>query len=72
VYLTEEQKKIIKQAYIELYFGAKMLWHRIIKRHNLSLLHVDYMENEGFHVIAFEDDVSRKILSIFKGFWMVK
>ena len=102
VYLTEDQKQIIKQAYSESYFGAKMLRHHIKKRHkqnipqnkihaylleigfakpdskkqkkrkrcryerdhSLSLLHVDYMENEGIHVIAFEDDASRKILSI--------
>jgi len=101
-YLTEEQKKIIKQAYSESYFGARMLRHHIIKRHkqnipqnkiheylleigfakpdpkkqkkrkrgryerdySLSLLHADYMETEGIHVIAYEDDASRKILSI--------
>jgi putative transposase len=102
VYLTEDQKKIIKQAYSESYFGARMLRYHIIKRfkqkihqdkiheylleiglakpdpkkqkkrkrcryerdHSLSLLHADYMENEGLHVIAYEDDASRKILSI--------
>ncbi|MCZ7383022.1 MAG: hypothetical protein O8C64_15805 [Candidatus Methanoperedens sp.] len=111
VYLTEEQKKIIKQVYSESYFGARMLRHHIIKRHkqnipqnkiheyllqnkiheylleiglakpdpkkqkkrkrcryerkhSLSLLHADYMENEEIHVIVVEDDASRKILSI--------
>jgi len=102
VYLTEDQKKIIKQAYSESYFGARMLRYHIIKKykqkihqdkiheyllelglakpdpkkqkkrkrcryerdHSLSLLHADYMENEGIHVIAYEDDASRKILSI--------
>ncbi len=102
IQLTEEQKEIIKQAYSESYFGAKMLRHHIIKRHkqkipqnkihaylleiglakpdpkkqkkrkrcryerkhSLSLLHADFMENNGIHVIAFEDDASRKILSI--------
>ena len=100
--LTEDQKKIIKQAYSESYFGARMLRYHIIKKykqkihqdkiheylleiglakpdpkkqkkrkrcryerdHSLSLLHADYMENEGIHLIAFEDDASRKILSI--------
>ena len=100
--LTEDQKKIIKQAYSESYFGARMLRHHIIKKykqkihqnkiheylleiglakpdpkkqkkrkrcryqrdHSLSLLHADYMETEGIHVIAYEDDASRKILSI--------
>ena len=37
---------------------------RYERDHSLSLLHADYMENEGIHVIAFEDDASRKILSI--------
>ncbi|MCZ7400687.1 MAG: IS481 family transposase, partial [Candidatus Methanoperedens sp.] len=100
--LTEDQKKIIKQAYSESYFGARMLRYHIIKKykqkihqnkiheyllemglakpdpkkqkkrkrcryqrdHSLSLLHADYMENKGIHIIAFEDDASRKILSI--------
>jgi putative transposase len=102
LHLTEEQKQIIKQAYSESYFGAKMLRHHIKKRHkqnipqnkihaylleigsakpdpkkqkkrkrcryerkhSLSLLHADYMENEGIHIIAYEDDASKKILSI--------
>jgi len=37
---------------------------RYERKHSLSKLHVDYMENEGIHVIAYEDDASRKILSI--------
>jgi putative transposase len=37
---------------------------RYERDHSLSLLHADYMENEGIHVIAYEDDASRKILSI--------
>jgi putative transposase len=37
VYLTEDQKKIIKQAYSESYFGAKMLRHHIIKRHKQNI-----------------------------------
>src|SRR5574337_1239553 len=32
VHLTDEHKEIIKQAYNESYFGAKMLRHHIIKR----------------------------------------
>jgi len=68
LHLTEEQKQIIKQAYSELYFGAKMLRHHIKKRHKQNIpqnkIHADYMENEGIHVIAYEDDASRKILSI--------
>jgi hypothetical protein len=33
VYLTEEQKKTLKQAYSESSFGVRMLRHRIIKRY---------------------------------------
>lgn len=32
--------------------------------HSLSLLHTDWLEHEGKHVIAYEDDASRDILSI--------
>ena len=37
VHLTEEQKRIIKQAYSESYFGARMLRHHIIKRHKQNI-----------------------------------
>ena len=37
LYLTEEQKQIIKQAYSESYFGAKMLRHHIKKRHKQNI-----------------------------------
>jgi hypothetical protein len=38
--------------------------YRYKRDHSLSLLHADYMENEGIHVIAYEDNISRKIRSI--------
>ncbi len=101
-YLSEEQKKIIKKAYSESYFGARLLRHHIKKRynqnipqnkiheyllevrlakpdpkkqkkrkrcryerkHSLSLIHADWLEYEGKQVIGYEDDASRKILSI--------
>jgi len=37
VHLTEEQKRIIKQAYSESYFGCRMLRHHIIKRHKQNI-----------------------------------
>lgn len=37
VYLTEDQKKIIKQAYSESYFGARMLRYHIIKRYKQKI-----------------------------------
>ncbi len=101
-YLSEEQKKIIKQAYSESYLGARLLRHHITKRykqdipqnkiheylleiglakpdprkqkkrkrcryerkHSLSLIHADWLEYEEKQVIAYEDDASRKILSL--------
>jgi putative transposase len=100
--LTEDQKRIIKQAYSESYLGAKLLRHHIKRKykqnipqnkihahllelgfaksdtkkqkkrkrcryerkHSLSLVHADWLEYEGKQVIAYEDDASRKILSI--------
>ena len=32
--------------------------------HRLSLVHADWLDYDGIQVIAFEDDASRKILSI--------
>ncbi len=101
-YLSEEQRKIIKQAYSESYFGARLLRYHIKKRykqnipqnkiheyllevgiakpdpkkqkkrkrcryerkHSLSLIHADWLEYEEKQVIGYEDDASRKILSI--------
>jgi putative transposase len=101
-YLSDEQKELIKQAYSELFLGAKLLRHHIRARysqnipqnkihkylielgfakpdprkqkkrkrcryerkHSLSLLHADWCECYGKHMIAYEDDASRKILSI--------
>ena len=37
---------------------------RYERKHSLSLLHADWLENKGIHIIAYIDDASRKILSI--------
>ncbi len=37
---------------------------RYERTHSLSLVHADWLDYDGFRVIAFEDDASRKILSI--------
>ncbi len=37
---------------------------RYESKHSLSLLHADWLDYEGTQVIAYEDDTSRKILSI--------
>ena len=37
VCLTEEEKNIIKQAYSESYFGARLLRHHIKKRHKRNI-----------------------------------
>jgi len=37
---------------------------RYERDHSLSLLHTDWLEHKGKHVIAYEDDASREILSI--------
>jgi transposase len=48
VYLTEDQKNIIKQAYSESYFGARMLRDHIIKRYkqknHQDKIHEDLLE----------------------------
>ncbi len=60
VHLTEEQKRIIKQAYSESYFGARMLRHHIIKRHKQNIpqnkIH-EYLLEIGF---AKPDPKNRK------------
>jgi len=101
-HLTDDQKKIIKEAYSESFLGAKLLRHHIKRKynekisqnkiheyllelglakpnlkkqkkrtrcryerkHSLSLLHADWLENKATHIIAYIDDASRKILSI--------
>ncbi len=101
-HLTDEQKKIIKQAYSESFLGAKLLRYHIKTKYNqdipqnkihayllesglaeqdpnkqkkrkrcryqrdfsFSLIHADWWEYDGKQVIAYEDDASRKILSI--------
>lgn len=37
---------------------------RYERKHSLSLVHADWLDYDGIQVIAFEDDASRKILSI--------
>ncbi len=37
---------------------------RYERKHSLSLVHADWLDYDGVQVIAFEDDASRKILSI--------
>ena len=37
---------------------------RYERKHSLSLVHADWLDYEGTQVIAYEDDASRKILSI--------
>jgi putative transposase len=37
---------------------------RYEREHSLSLVHTDWLDYDGIQVIAFEDDASRKILSI--------
>ncbi len=37
---------------------------RYERKHSLSLVHADWLDYEGTQVIAYEDDTSRKILSI--------
>ncbi len=37
---------------------------RYERKHSLSLVHADWLDDDGIQVIAFEDDASRKILSI--------
>jgi putative transposase len=37
---------------------------RYERKHSLSLVHADWLDYDGLQVIAFEDDASRKILSI--------
>ena len=37
---------------------------RYERKHSLSLVHADWLEHNGVQVIAYEDDASRKILSI--------
>ncbi len=37
---------------------------RYEREHSLSLVHADWLDYDGLQVIAFEDDASRKILSI--------
>ena len=101
-HLTEKEKEIIKEAYEDSFFGARLLRYHIKKHyrinipqnkihayllelefakpnpkkqkkrkrtryerdHSLSLLHTDWLEHEEKHVIAYEDDASRNILSI--------
>lgn len=101
-HLTDDQKKVIKQAYSESYLGAKLLRYHIIRKYDqnipqnkiheyllelgyarpdpkkqkkrkrcryerkysLSLVHADWLEYQGKYIIAYEDDASRKILSI--------
>jgi len=101
-HLTDDQKKVIKQAYSESYLGAKLLRYHIKRKYNqnipqnkiheyllelgyarpnpkkqkkrkrcryerkysLSLIHADWLEYQGKYIIAYEDDASRKILSI--------
>lgn len=37
---------------------------RYERKHSLSLVHADWLDHEGVQVIAYQDDASRKILSI--------
>jgi len=37
---------------------------RYERKHSLSLVHADWLDYDGTQVIAYEDDASRKILSI--------
>ncbi|KAF5429617.1 hypothetical protein C5S36_15075, partial [Candidatus Methanophagaceae archaeon] len=37
---------------------------RYERKHSLSLVHADWLDYEGTQVIAYEDDTSRKILTI--------
>jgi len=37
---------------------------RYERKHSLSLVHADWLDYDGVQVIAFEDDASRKILSL--------
>ena len=100
--LTDEQKEIIREAYNESFFGARMLRYHIRKKyriniphnkmheyllkigcakenkrkqkkrkrcryerkHSFSLLHSDWLDWGDIQAIAYEDDASRKILSI--------
>ena len=37
---------------------------RYERKHSLSLVHADWLDYDGTQVIAYEDDTSRKILSL--------
>jgi len=37
---------------------------RYERKHSLSLVHADWLDDEGTQMIAYEDDTSRKILTI--------
>jgi putative transposase len=100
-HLSEDEKRIIEDAYNESFLGARLLRFHIQKhykrnishnkihqhllelglarpnrkkhkkrkrcryerKHSLSPVHADWLDYDGTHVIAYEDDTSRKILS---------
>jgi len=53
---------LLEIGYAKLVPKKQKKWKRCRyeRDHGLSLLHADYMENEGIHMIAYEDDASKR------------